>query len=242
MTVEERFDQSLEEDSLLEKEMLQESEYSSEKSLLSEFIGDKDPFFRAKVLDKIVRYGLTTNDPIFLPLIGIETLRVILEEAPSALELSLKRAQTQQEEIAQTAIKKTEGLVAESVKDLIQKTEALQLSRPSKVLIPGLSLFTVVFSLGWLAGIGSSAAWTHFFSSGQRITTLEEASLLSWAKSKDGQQARQLLEWNKSYLESGHCQNDLTELQVTLSMGTQKAISGFCALWVVPTDQRKFER
>jgi hypothetical protein len=56
-------------------------EYEQEKSLLSEFIGDKDPFFRAKVLDKIVKYGLTTNDPIFLPLIGIETLRVLLEEA-----------------------------------------------------------------------------------------------------------------------------------------------------------------
>lgn len=212
---------------------------SQESSLLKQLLEDKDPVFRAKVLDIVVKTGLKPNDPLFLVLSAVGNLQVLLEEAPSALKLALD--QVEQDQIAQNIQKKTQNLIAETAKELIQKTEALQLTRPSKILIPGLSLFTIVFSLGWLSGIACHAAWKYWNSSGIRLASMAEASLLQWAKSSEGKYAKQLWEWNSAYLNSGYCQQDMKDLQVTLSIGQKKATGGFCALWVVPSAQREFK-
>ena len=211
------------------------------KSLLASVLEDKDPVFRAKVLDLVVKHGLSADDPLFLMLIATSSLEVMLSEAPSALKLSLDEAKKEQGKMAKTALETTSALIAESVRDLIGKTEALQLTRPSKILIPGLSLFAIVFSLGWLTGIASNIAWGQLFSSGQRIMSLEESATLAQAKSQNGQFARNLWEWNQSYLESGNCLKDMSQLGVKLSFGTRQAVSGFCALWVVPPNQRQYQ-
>jgi hypothetical protein len=211
------------------------------KSLMAEVLEDKDVAFRVKVLNLVVKHGLSGNDPLFLILIAIGALQVMLEEAPAAIALSLEEIRAQQEKLATEAVARTQSLVAQSVRELIGKTEALQLRRPWKILIPGMALFAVVFCLGLASGIAASVALQTLASSGQRLLSLEEASLLNWAKSTEGQYAKTLYEWNSDYLASGRCQPEMKALGVRLSQGNSTAISGFCTLWVVPPQQRQYQ-
>ncbi|WP_048323611.1 DUF6753 family protein, partial [Crocosphaera watsonii] len=138
----------------LDSTSLSSEDIKNTESLLSEFLEDKDDIFKAKVLNIVVKHGLPSNDPLFLLLFATSSLQVMLEEAPSALHLSLEKARKTQEKIAHDATQITQSEIAKATRELITKTEALQLSRPSKVLIPGLSLFAIVFGLGLLSGVG----------------------------------------------------------------------------------------
>ncbi|WP_013325713.1 DUF6753 family protein [Gloeothece verrucosa] len=211
------------------------------KSLLVQVLDDKDTIFRAKVLNLVVKHGLNANDPLFLVLIAVGSLQVMLEEAPAALELTIEDMRKHQQKTSVDAVASTQKLIAASVKELIGKTEALQLKRPSKVLIPGLALFAAVFGFGFISGIGATVSVNQLASSGVKIATLDEAITLAWAQSKDGKFARQLYEWNKAYLDSGRCMAEMDKLGVKLSLGGSQIKSGFCALWVVPPGQRKYQ-
>lgn len=211
------------------------------KSLLSEFLEDKDDIFKAKVLNIVVKHGLPSNDPLFLLLFATSSLQVMLEEAPSALHLSIEKARQTQDKIALEATQNTKTEIAKATRELITKTEALQLSRPTKVLIPGLSLFAIVFGLGLLSGVGLTVSLNQLASSG-RVLSVSQAATLDWANSEQGQYAKNLWEWNKNYLQSGNCLKDMQQLGVKLTFGTKTTVSGICALWVVPPSQRQYQQ
>jgi DNA polymerase III delta prime subunit len=230
-----------EENLFQESQSLWESQDEQTKSLMAEVLEDKDVGFRAKVLNLVVRYGLSGNDPLFLMLIAIGNLQVMLEEAPAALTLSLEELRSKQEKSASEAVARTQSLVAESVRELIKKTETLQLRRPFKILMPGLALFALIYGLGLVSGIGMSVSLKAIANSGQRLLSLKEASLLDWAKSPEGKYAKQLYEWNKDYLAGNRCQQEMKTLGVHLNQGNSTAISGFCTLWVVPPQARQYK-
>jgi len=74
-----------------------------------------------------------------------------------------------------------------------------------------------------------------------RPLTIEEADLLNWAQSSEGQQARELMRWNSGLLDDRSCEQEVERLGVTLALQGKSASSGFCTLWVVPPEQRQFE-
>jgi hypothetical protein len=211
------------------------------KSLLATLLEDKDDIFKAKVLNLVVRHGLTGDDPLFTILVATDQLQVMLEEAPAALELTLEKQKKLLNSAAEGAIAETQKHITASVREIINKTEALQLKRPSKVLVPGLALFSLVFCLGLISGVGASVSWSRLQSSGVKIATKEEAATLAWAESAEGQYARNLYQWNRAYLESGRCQQDLQKMGVNLQLGSSRITSGICALFVVPPSQRNYQ-
>ncbi|ACK74012.1 hypothetical protein PCC7424_5438 (plasmid) [Gloeothece citriformis PCC 7424] len=221
-------------------EDLWESLDAQTKSLLVQVLDDKDVIFRAKVLNLVVKHGLNGNDPLFLVLIAVGSLQVMLEEAPAALEITIEEMKKSSYKASLEAIAQTQKLVAASVRELIGKTEAIQMKRPSKVLIPGLALFTAVFSLGAISGICATVSFNQLASSGHKIATKEEAVALAWAQSKEGKSAKNIYEWNKAYLDSGKCIADMDKLGIKLTLGGTQVKSGFCALWVVPPNQRQY--
>lgn len=204
------------------------------KSLLSEVLEDKDTIFKAKVLNLVVKHGLSANDPLFLILIAIGSMEISLEEAPAAIALSVEKIRSQQEKAAREAIALNQSLIAASVKELINKTEALQLRRPFKVLIPGMALFAVVFALGAIVGVAIGGIF-----GGQLANAV---NIDSWASSEERQYAKNLYEWNKDYLKDGNCQKDVarsrSKAKLQMTWGKKTSTSGFCVLWVVPPGQR----
>ncbi len=210
-----------------------------EESLLRQFLDDKDEAFRARVLDIVVKHGIPVNDPLFLIHMELGATQVMCQELPAALEAKVEEARGLHDKLARAAIDSHRSEVGKTVKALIDKTESLQLKRPYRVLLPGLALFALVFSLGALAGRAGTVSLTQLAGSGRRVMTLEEAALLDWVKSDRGKFARELYRWNGDYIESGNCQNDMAGLKVELARGTRRYRSGFCALWVVPPSGRR---
>ena len=63
---------------------------------------------------------------------------------------------------------------------------------------------------------------------------------MKWGMSNEGKFAKNLINWNRGYLENGECIKDAQKLGVVLSQYNRKASSGFCTVWVTPVNQRKF--
>ena len=63
---------------------------------------------------------------------------------------------------------------------------------------------------------------------------------MKWAMLSEGKFARDLINWNRGYLDNKECVKDAQKLGVVLSQYNRKARSGFCTIWVVPADKRKF--
>ena len=121
---------------------------------------------------------------------------------------------------------------------------------PTKTVADLLSLTPA--SLLGLAGSGVAlmvlGGWVgiHSFKPEYRVETprpltVDEAALLSWAQSPEGQQARELMRWNSGLLDDRSCEQEVESLGVTLELQGKPARSGFCTLWVVPPEDRQFE-
>ncbi|NES86053.1 MAG: hypothetical protein F6K10_34350 [Moorea sp. SIO2B7] len=101
----------------------------------------------------------------------------------------------------------------------------------------------VVLSL--LCGLGagwglSELSQPKLDPNGSRQLTLDEASTLNWAISKEGKLARNITKWNAGYLDNLQCQKDAIDAGIRLNFGGKKATSGYCLLWVAPPSQRKY--
>ncbi|NEO75137.1 DUF6753 family protein [Moorena sp. SIO4G3] len=101
----------------------------------------------------------------------------------------------------------------------------------------------VVLSL--LCGLGagwglSELSQPKLDPNGSRQLTLDEASTLNWAISKEGKLARNITKWNAGYLDNLECQKDAIDAGIRLNFGGKKATSGYCLLWVAPPSQRKY--
>ncbi|BAY65578.1 hypothetical protein NIES22_56850 [Calothrix brevissima NIES-22] len=70
--------------------------------------------------------------------------------------------------------------------------------------------------------------------------TWNELEAMNWAISSEGKFAKNLINWNRGYLENAECIKDAQKLGLVLSQYNRKAKSGFCTIWVTPPEQRKF--
>jgi hypothetical protein len=214
-----------------------EQENQLEGTLLSELLEDKDDVFKLRILNLVTRHGLDKNDPLFHFLITTDYLQVMLEEAPVALEQSFEK----QKKLLDKAVKESTARaiasqnsnIREAVKDIIRKTDGLQLKNPKLLTVAGL-LFLMIFLLGSASGVAITLGLRQLQSSGLKIATKEEALDLAWAQSEEGRFARNLYQWNKNYIESGRCQQDLKEQGVSLRLGNNEIKEGICALFVQP--------
>lgn len=69
--------------------------------------------------------------------------------------------------------------------------------------------------------------------------TQEDIALLEWAKSSEGKRAKNLISWNSGLLID--CTKEVEKMGIRLEVRGRKAVYGFCPLWVVPPNERRFE-
>jgi len=130
--------------------------------------------------------------------------------------------------------------IDESATHLLKAVVDHLLHSPARLLRftgAGLALVT----LGGLTMFGVQSFKPEYRVETPRPLTIEEAALLNWAQSPEGQQARELMRWNSGLLDDRSCEQDVQRLGVTLELQGKSARSGFCTLWVVPPEKRRFE-
>lgn len=203
--------------------------------------------------------GIRPDDPLFLMLLVGRINQVLFEKVPSDIEISFDAGRTKiagtLEEYLHQLTREQEAVLVRHEKAALSISEAKINQAIDRILAENdlhlkgrlsakawatllTSLFgCLVFGVGGIGGYG----WAKMQLQQEEATYLsrEELNLLEWAKSKEGQLAKNLVSWNED-LVNQECQKKVEALNVTISIGTSKAQSGYCWIWTVPPQQRTF--
>ncbi|MBP5974214.1 hypothetical protein HW132_16060 [Brasilonema sp. CT11] len=211
--------------------------------LLAAALVGKSEEFKKRVWDYVDKSGLTPDDPLFLVLVATGRLEVLLEDAPDTLEQLFKnwsKEISRNLELVESAtIERQKLAIARAVADLIKKAEQQEAQRLFTSIVPATGLVIAILGLGIILGM-SIPPWLEGGLSEPQRLTINQLEALRWAESNEGEFARNLMKLNAGYLDNFECQKDAQSLKVTLTQGNRKASSGFCILWTVPPNERKF--
>jgi hypothetical protein len=222
---------------------------SRHETLLRFLLKNRDEEFRSQVWEIVCKYGLDADDPLFLLLIATGNLEVLLKEGPKELgelyqDWSTNLA-TRLQEYEQVVVKSQQRAIAQAVRNLVLRVQLEKALHHVPSVITAFMLLLIILGLG--AGIGAILLqWrlhlVRLDPRGPLQLTAEQAKVLDWATSTQGQYAKQLLAWNPNLYDRS-CMQENARLGVTLTesgLSSKKATSGFCTIWVEPPNQRQF--
>ena len=218
--------------------------------LLSEALKGKSEAFKKRVLDFALSCGLSQDDPLFLVLVATGQLEVMLEDAPETLKLLFKNwnrdLARNLEKVEEVAVERQKVAIDRAAHALIRKAQFAESRKLLTAVFPAGMLLFFILGVGiimgilmppWIAGI-LSGGYTRVHAN---TLTWDELEAMKWAVSKEGKFARNLIDWNRGYLDNGECVKDAQRLGVILSQYGRKAKSGHCVIWATPPQQRKFD-
>ncbi|WP_071192140.1 DUF6753 family protein [Trichormus sp. NMC-1] len=200
---------------------------SVEASLDTTLAGQSD-HFKQKVLDVVRRSGINPKDPLFLVLSSLGKFEVLMEDIPGKLNTVVEGWTTEIDDkldkASSVAIVQQKSAIAKAASTLLSKTEQKK-SRP--VFSP---LIATALVLSGVFGVVVLAGNIFFIWRGRGLTepvrlTVEEQETLNWAKSKDGEFARQIMKWN--------------DFDLSVCRAKKAQLKGRCMIWVVNNDERQ---
>jgi hypothetical protein len=217
--------------------------------LLAEALKGKSEDFKRRVLDFASRSGLSQDDPLFLVLVATGQLEAMLLDAPETLQLLFKTwnkdLANNLDQVEQVAVERQKVAINRAANALIHKSLLREGRNIIYSIIPATIVFFLIFAVGFIAGI-SIPSWIDGVLGGgytkvrSNLLTWKEVEAMNWAMSSEGRFAKNLINWNRGYLENGECLKDAQKLGVVLSQYNRKASSGFCTVWVTSPDKRRF--
>jgi hypothetical protein len=200
---------------------------SVEASLDTTLAGQSD-HFKQKVLDVVRRSGINPKDPLFLVLSSLGKFEVLMEDIPSKLNTVVEGWTTEIDDkldkASSVAIVQQKSAIAKAASTLLSKTEQKKSRSVFSPLIATTLVLSGVFGVVMLAGN------IFFIWKGRELTepvrlTGEEQETLNWAKSKDGEFARQIMKWN--------------DFDLSVCRAKKAQLKGRCMIWVVNNDERQ---
>jgi hypothetical protein len=217
--------------------------------LLAEALKGKSDDFKRRVLDFASRSGLSHDDPLFLVLVATGQLEVMLQDAPHTLQLLFhtwnKELAHNLEQVEQVTVERQKVAINRAAQALIHESLLREGRNIINSVFPAAIVFFLVFSIGFISGISIPPLLFGFLGGGYTKVistnlTWNELEAMKWAISREGKFARNLINWNRGYLENEECIKDAQNLGVTLSQNNRKGKSGFCLIWIKSPQERKF--
>ncbi|MBV6625130.1 MAG: hypothetical protein KI793_19755 [Rivularia sp. (in: Bacteria)] len=217
--------------------------------LLAEALKGKSEEFKQRVVDFAFRSGLSKDDPLFLIMVATGQLEVMLEDAPKTLQVLFKTwnqdLAKNLEIVEQVAVQRQKVAINRAAQALIHESLVREGRNIINSIYPAAIVFFLIFGAGFIGGVTIPPWIVGMLGKGYSLVksnnlTWDELNAMKWAMSSEGKFAKDLIDWNRGYLENGECLKDAQKLGVTLSQYNRKARLGFCTIWVVPPDKRKF--
>lgn len=211
-------------------------------TLVDEFLMKQSREVQIHIRETLRITGISPNDPYFLMLLQARVTQVLLELTPSKIQEAFERSE-------EKLIERLDNFRTEFIAELNQlQTEKLdQLAKsPLSVNTAKKTIATTVLwkklgvlSLCLVCSLGSSLVLNETAIAKARKQNLakEDQATLKWAKSKEGQLARNIIGWNDD-LVNGECKEKVKSLGLSFQLENTKTISGFCVLYVEPSNQR----
>jgi hypothetical protein len=222
--------------------------------LLDVVLKERSPEFRNRVYEIVIQTGIEPDDPAFLLMLATGQIEQLLIESPKELSMmfdqwaDLIHGQLDEyskglEKYEKAAVKAQQKAIAQSVSDLIRKTaiEKFLVSFNAVSLVVAVAASLGLIAIGGVMGI----AYANYTRRTVNDLTAEQTTALQWAVSDEGRYAKDLMTWNKKLLAVSNgqraCEQDAHALNLTLMVGDRQAATGFCTLWVAPTEERQFK-
>ncbi|NJL63857.1 MAG: hypothetical protein HC903_21025 [Methylacidiphilales bacterium] len=217
--------------------------------LLAEALKGRSEDFKRRVIDFALRSGLSQDDPLFLVLVATGQLEAMLTDAPETLKLLFNTWNQDLahnlEQVELVAVERQKVAINRAANALIHESLLREGRNIIYSIFPATIVFFLIFLVGFIAGI-SIPSWIDSVLGGgytyvrSNLLTEKELEAMNWAISSEGIFAKNLINWNRGYLENRECLKDTQKLGVVLSQYNRKAKSGFCTIWVIPINQRRF--
>ena len=215
--------------------------------LLAEALKGKSESFKTRVLHFAHSCGLSQDDPLFLIMIATGQLEVMLEDAPETLQVLFKTwnrdLASNLEKVEQVAVERQKVAINRAAQALIHESLVREGRNIINSIYPAVIVFFLIFAAGFISGVSIPPWIVGVLGKGYSLVksnnlTWEELDAMKWAVSSEGKFARNLINWNRGYLENGECIKDVQKLGVVLSQYNRKAKSGFCLIWTKPPQER----
>ncbi|MEM7727290.1 MAG: DUF6753 family protein [Cyanobacteria bacterium P01_A01_bin.45] len=229
---------------------VENNKYSEQsEKLLAEVLQGRSEAFKRRVLDFALSCGLSPDDPLFLVLIANGQLEAMLEEAPETLQLLFKNWNQDLahnlELVEQVAVERQKVAIDRAAHALIHKAQLAEGNKLLSAVFPAGILISFILGVGILIGILVPPWITGIIGGGytkvlSNTLTWNEFNGMKWSMSEEGKFAKQLIDWNRGYLENRECIKDAQKLGIILSEYGRKGKSGFCIIWTVPPKERQF--
>ena len=169
-----------------------------------------------------------------------------LERLQEQFSQHLNETDTYLKRLENLAIQSTREKLAKAVNQIIEESKksdrgsVLKWSFSPQILFKILgAASTALVMVGGFIG-GSLYTARNYAVREAVYLNAEEQVLLKWAKSREGQLARDLVTWNEDLLDKS-CKKKVEALGVTIQIGKAQATNGYCWLWVEPASKRKFK-
>ncbi|MFB2834241.1 DUF6753 family protein [Floridanema evergladense] len=219
------------------------SNYSDPSVLLEKVLEGKSEDFKRKVWDFVKSTDLSPDDPAIILAIAFGNVAVMVEDVPASIEETFKEGCHELQRALHLAermvVERQKAAIASAAGDLIRQTESQQSKRLFDSIIPAVGVLLGVLGLGFFMGITVPPFLQGGYTKEVKLTA-DEVEALRWAKSNEGKFARNLMDWNRGYLDNKTCLQDVKKLGVKLNLGTQEAVDGFCVIWTMPPQRRTF--
>jgi len=217
------------------KEANKELSVADEKlPALVKLLVDKDAEYQRRVLAIAKQYDINANDPLFLVMLATGQLQVILEDKPQELKHLFERwsegIYDYLETAKRTAVKGQEVEIRRMVDRLIAHCESKERSR-LRLMLPAMGLLMAAIGFGVLAGLSVPVWLGGGYAPGGKIT-LDDAEVLRWAKSAQGQLARNIVSWNEESLTHLNCTKVSAQQSLVAREKGKGAVSEYCLLRV----------
>ncbi len=226
-------------DRLLAKESL-EVQLGVRETIDTWNIDPEDPYFIILIRCKIVQIicDVTPNRIKGSFEAGLIEVRQVLEEYQRSL-LEIQRSRL--EEISQAALKQSTAQLNKAIANILEDNNiSSKKNRFSPRVIGAMVTAGGMITTLIIGAIGGRLFdRTAVAQNWKNNLEAEEREFLEWAKSSEGQFAKNIFTWNED-LYSKTCAKKAQNLGITFTDGSLEQTEGFCVIDIVPESQRKY--
>ncbi|MGK7945691.1 MAG: DUF6753 family protein [Microcystaceae cyanobacterium] len=225
--------------------------YPDAIALIDQALKDVDEKLKEEIFNFLVQCQVKPNDPLFVLLLACRYHHLITLNVPKEIENASDTAivkmtgalNEQSQGMKEIAIASVESEIGKAVNRLLEKQDKPTLVKQwlNYGKYAALTLIPLILGIFGTRQYYEMSALTQF--------NIENQQLVGWGRSQEGKLARKIMQWNQGLVD-GSCEKAVANLGVGFgdalvkngeTIGIRRATKGYCVVWRVPPNQRKFQ-